>query len=106
MPKDVDELFAPVALAVEDALLIAWDECHKIYLAMDAEQADWFRLNYKPTFEGTPAEMLATLRSWWDQSCFLRFVSAVRTNHDNPNAGFDDLIPQFAEEDEEEGINV
>jgi hypothetical protein len=46
MTKTLDELFEPVADAVENAILVAFDGCHKIYVAMDEEQADWFRRNY------------------------------------------------------------
>lgn len=93
-------LFEPVEDALEDALLIAWDGCHKMYLAMDDEQADWFRQNYNGvhcddrTFTGTPKEMLNTLLAWWDESCSLKFINAVTTNHENPNAGFVSLISQ------------
>jgi hypothetical protein len=93
-------LFEPVEDALEDALLIAWDGCHKMYLAMDDEQADWFRTNYNGTsctdrtFTGTPKEMLDTLLAWWDESCGLKFINAVTTDHENPNAGFVSLISQ------------
>ena len=92
---------------IDDAILIAWDECHKIYLAMDATEADWFRNSSYTIVEGTSDEMTKTLHKWWDESCFLRFISAVSHNPINPNAGFVDLIPQGAddedyEDDEEE----
>lgn len=90
--------------AVNGARLIAWDTCHKIYLAMDEEQFDWFHEHggYE-LVTGTPDELLATLRRWYADSCPLRFISAVTTNHEDPNAGFQDIIPQGAEwEDEEE----
>lgn len=97
------KLFAPVMEAITEAHLVAYDGCHKIYLAMDEEQAEWFRENYAPdTFEGTADEMLATVIGWYEDSCFLRFVEAVATNHADPNAGFTYLIPQFAEEDAED----
>ena len=64
--------------AVKSARLVAWDTCHKIYLAMDAGQERWFRQNYAPDiFTGTPDEMLAKLHEWWNESCGLRFISAV-----------------------------
>ena len=94
------DYFDPVLDAIEGALLIAWDGCHKIYLAMDDSEANWFRQNYNGrsctdrTFTGTPEEMLATLKGWWDESCPLKFVSAVTTNYENPNAGFVSLIGQ------------
>jgi hypothetical protein len=100
MTTTLHELFEPVADALENALLIAWDGCHKMYLAMDDEQADWFRENYNGTsctdrtFTGTPKEMLDTLLTWWDESCGLKFINAVTTNHENPNAGYESLISQ------------
>ena len=103
-------------LVVEDALqsadLIAFDGCHKIYLAMDVEQARWFRSEYTESvcetscnFTGSTQEMLQKIKHWWNDSCPLRFISAVETNEENPNAGFTDLIPQGAfdgNEDEDE----
>jgi len=115
--KTLDELFAPVADAVEDALLIAFDGCHKIYVAMDEEQAYWFRTNYNSSncsthlnFTGTPEEMLTTLKDWWDESCGLKFIQSVTTNYDDPNRGFVSLIGQgdwmsdeeFLSEDDED----
>jgi hypothetical protein len=100
MTTTLHELFEPVADALENALLIAWDGCHKMYLAMDDEQAEWFRENYNGrsctdrTFTGTPKEMLDTLLTWWDESCGLKFINAVTTNHENPNAGYESLISQ------------
>ena len=88
--------------AALDAHLAAWDGCHKIYLAMDAEQADWFRANYEHIADGpTAATVLATVVGWWDESCPLRFVNAVTTNHADPNAGFTDVVPQFDEDDDD-----
>ena len=45
--------------------------------------------------------VLATVVGWWDESCPLRFVNAVTTNHADPNAGFTDVVPQFDEDDDE-----
>jgi hypothetical protein len=95
---------------VEQALLdgakgIAFDTCHKIYVLMDDEQmAQMKEYEYDPLIsaEGhTTDELLSTLMEWYDDSCMLRFIQSVRTNHDDPNAGFGDLIPQGAESDED-----
>lgn len=94
-------------LAVEDALetarLIAFDGCHKMYIAMDDEEANDFRKSYNEhgamTFEGTPVEMMAQLQTWWENSCGLKFIYSVTTNTENPNAGYDALIPQGAEDE-------
>lgn len=100
--RDISELFEPVEVAVNDALLIAFDGCHKIYLAMDEIEAEWFRENYEIVVEDTPEVMLATLREWYEDSCFLRFISAVEHNEENPNAGFTHLIEQGWDTDEDE----
>jgi hypothetical protein len=102
----LDIYWGDVEDAVQDAHLIAWDTCHKIYLAMDEVQAEWFRENYAPdVVTGTPEHLLATLREWYENSCGLRFISAVTTNETDPNEGFESLIPQGADwgdEDDEE----
>jgi len=90
---------------VGDAKAIAWDTCHKIYLLMDDEQVDVMRgYEYDPLItnkEQTPEEMLITLKDWYASSCGLRFIDAVSTNHENPNAGFETLIGQGDDEGEE-----
>ena len=97
MTKTMENYWDDVEDAAQEAILIAWDTCHKIYLAMDAEQAEWFRENYAPDiYEGTPDEMVKKLHEWFDQSCGLRFINAVETNHADPNAGYTALIPQGA----------
>jgi hypothetical protein len=88
-----------VRLATHGAHGIAWDGCHKIYLAMDETEADWFMDNYENFTAGTPEAMYATIKGWYEDSCGLRFVSAVYHNEEDPNAGFIHLIPQFSEED-------
>ena len=92
---------------IPEAKAIAWDTCHKIYLLLDDEQVEVMRgYGYDPLItseEATPDEMMRILERWYDDSCSLRFINAVRTNHENPNAGFEQLIEQFeGQEDEEE----
>ena len=89
--------------ATADAKGIAWDTCHKIYILMDWEQMDLMRsYEYDPLISSdqmSPDKMTNTIVKWYDESCGLRFVSAVSTNRDNPNAGFENVIGQF-EDDE------
>jgi len=91
---------------VPQAKAIAWDTCHKIYLLLDDEQVEITRgYGYDPLItseEATPDEMMRKLEEWYDNSCSLRFINAVRTNHADPNAGFEQLIPQFFREEEGE----
>jgi len=100
---DLAEGWDAVEEYINEAALIAFDGCHKIYLAMDQEEAEWFSKNYNGhgctdrNFTGSPEEMLKMVREWWDESCSLRFVNAVWHNEDDPNAGFVSLISQMAE---------
>jgi hypothetical protein len=91
--------------AVEDAKGIAFDTCHKIYVLMDTEQVEQMR-EYEydliiTSEEQTPSQMLDTLREWFDKSCPLKFIEAVETNTEDPNAGFTTLIEQGAKDYEE-----
>jgi hypothetical protein len=86
--------------AAETARCIAYDGCHKIYFAMDDEEVTRFRdLGYgedgSNLIEGvTPVQYLYWAKKWYENSCGLKFISSVRTNEDDPNAGFTSLIPQ------------
>lgn len=105
MSATMERLFEKVEHEIYEAQGIAWDGCHKIYLAMDDEQADWFADNYEyyhHYIAMDAREMLATVREWYESSCGLRFVNAVYTNEEDPNAGFVTLIGQFADDDYEE----
>lgn len=86
--------FAPVREIIAQTHLVAWDGCHKMYMALDTTQADWFRENYSYITEGSPDEMLNAIARYWSASCSLKFIQAVRTNALNPNEGFIDVIPQ------------
>lgn len=99
--KTLTESWYDVEDRIVEAKLVAFDGCHKIYLAMDDTEADWFRLNYDIRHEGTPEEMLAIVRRWFDESCPLRFINAVTHNAENPNAGYEGLIEQGATDEEE-----
>ena len=97
---------------VSEAKAIAFDTCHKIYLLMDNEQVELMRTygydSLITSEEATPEEMLAPLQEWYEDSCGLRFIDAVSTNHENPNAGFETLIGQgdFAEDEEDEDTPI
>lgn len=97
----MEDYWDDVEDALQSAELIAFDGCHKIYLAMDEEQAEWFKRNYNEkecstscNFTGSTQEMLTKIKHWWNDSCGLRFIQSVETNHDDPNDGFKSLIPQ------------
>ena len=94
------DIFAPVSDYIQDAHLVAWDGCHKIYMALDATEAAWFKGEYPHVVNGTPAEMIAAIEKWWSESCGLRFINGVRHNPSDPNAGYVQIVPQFADENE------
>jgi len=93
---------------LSEAEAIAWDNCHKIYILMDSEQVELMRsYGYDPLItneEMNPNDMFEVVQGWYEGSCSLRFIDAVSTNHINPNAGFETLISQG--EDYEEEVSV
>lgn len=98
----IEHLWDDVRAALDDALAITWDGCHKIYILMDAGQVEEFTsYGYEPLDVDDPDDAIDLLGRWYDQSCFLRFVSAISTHPDDPNLGYDQLIPQGAGEDDE-----
>lgn len=88
---------------LDDAKAIAWDTCHKIYVLMDDAQVAQTRGygygdeegSFFTKAEKSPSEMLTIVKKWFDESCGLRFIDAVSTNLEDPNAGFETLIGQF-----------
>ena len=110
-PHDADNLidgWNAVSEYAENCVLIAFDGCHKIYLAMDETEAKFFRDpdNYEFSFENnTENDLLDILGDWYTNSCDLKFIQAVWSNEVDPNAGFVSLISQeagWAEDEEEE----
>jgi hypothetical protein len=91
---------------ISDAKAIAWDTCHKIYLLMDDEQVALMReYEYDPLItseEMSEGEMFDTIKQWYEDSCYLRFVDAVSTVEGNPNEGFETLIGQGEDDEEDE----
>jgi len=65
---------------------IAWDECHKIYILMDAEQTEKVKgYGYEFMTEmsySDPYTMLETVVDWYDSSCSLKFIDVVYTEND------------------------
>lgn len=96
------DLFSKVRDNIEDAILVAWDECHKIYMAMDETEAEWFRQSYPVIVEDGPVTMLIALAKWWEASCGLRFIRAVSSNPADPNAVYETMIDQGADWDDED----
>jgi hypothetical protein len=92
-----DEQFTQVLEAAEFAQAVAWDGCHKIYLALDDDEARFFADNYEHYVDARSREDMARqVAEWKNESCALGFGSSVRHDEEDPNAGFTDIIPQFA----------
>lgn len=102
-------------IAVEETVprahSIAFDGCHKIYVLLDDEQTrQMIEYGYRSDgstmllrSEGATSEqMLEALREWFDESCGLRFINAVRTVPGDPNDGFTSLIAQFELDENED----
>jgi hypothetical protein len=82
--------------ALEDAVAITWDKCHKIYVLMDEGQvAQMTEYEYDPIIPVTnQSDALRTLTTWFAESCGLRFIESVASGHEDPNEGFTNLISQ------------
>ena len=103
MNATMDELWENVDFTLRLCKCIAWDGCHKIYLAMDETEQQFFVEQYPHVVHGDFNALRKTIREWWNASCSLRFVQAVSNNEENPNAGFVSLIEQFADQTDEDG---
>lgn len=87
--------------ALEDAVSITFDGCHKIYIALDAKSHDGFvRYDYDMILVDDKTDAIDLLLQWWNVSCDLRFISAV-ANDDT----FHRLIPQSEYDKEQENTD-
>jgi len=91
---DTMDAWQKVYKYTERAKLIGFDECHKIYIATDKHEADYFTENGWETFSGTPSEMADKLHEWYEASCGLRFISAVKFDKKTNSTKFTTLVPQ------------
>jgi hypothetical protein len=109
---DTEEIYWKVREYTDEAKGIAFDTCHKIYIMMDDEQVA-LQKSYgygeeDPNALATsdqlnPAEMATVITTWFQNSCGLRFISAVSTNPSFGDDGWVHVISQFeADEDEDE----
>ena len=107
--KEMSVDYSLVEERVQYAKAIAFDTCHKIYLLMDDEQVEKMReYGYDPLVTSAEAEpdlMLEMLKDWYESSCNLRFIDAVSTHPTDPNLGFETLIGQGENfQDDEEDL--
>lgn len=93
----LEEMFEEVREHTETAKLIAFDGCHKIYVAMTDSDAHWFFEHGGYTLaKEAPEVMFIQLQEWYDKSCGLKFINAV------DNGDFIQLVPQGAEDEARE----
>ena len=78
-----------VAEATDHAKLVAWDSCHKIYVALDDAEARWYvehaDRGYQ-CFVGTPDAMLEQVCQWYKQAnadCGMQFIDATSTSQNS-----------------------
>jgi len=98
--------FDKVETALETAKGIAFDTCHKIYVLMDEDQVELMRKyeyeEIRSIADISKESMLELLKDWYASSCSLRFIQSVRTTSPDEDVdGFEDLISQFEEIDED-----
>ena len=98
--------FDKVETALETAKGIAFDTCHKIYVLMDEDQVELMRKyeydEIRSIADISKESMLELLKDWYASSCSLRFIQSIRTTSpDDEDSGYDDLISQFEEIDED-----
>lgn len=78
----ISERVSPVLPEVQ---AIIWDGCHKIYLALDEEQAEQFQREGWTKFIRITNQIqeasfvVDTLTQWVQESCGLEFIESVRT---------------------------
>jgi hypothetical protein len=91
---------------------IAFDTCHKIYVLMDDEQVA-LQKSYGYGDENDPDslvtseqmtgdEMKKQVMDWYENSCGLRFISAVSTNPKFGDDGWVQIVSQFESDEDED----
>jgi len=89
-----------VTEATSTAVLVAYDDCHKIYIAMDADEGRWYTDNKWTTFIGEPKDMTRQVIKWYESSCGLEYVDATSTGQNSTESDhysdFHSVIPQGA----------
>lgn len=88
--------FKAVRGEIGEARAVAFDGCHKIYLAMDDDSERWLEQEGYIVARGGSDLMLEAVKDWYRNSCSLRFVQGVRHLPDYATFAFQDLVPQGA----------
>jgi len=92
-----------ISTTLKYAKAIAWDTCHKIYVAMDDQEVQileeqGYGDDMLTSSQLSPEEMYLRLRDWYDNACPLRFIEAVSTatgsDSESRESQFHTLVPQ------------
>ena len=91
----------------ENAVAVAFDTCHKIYIIGDDTELEKMRgYGYQEIVAqedgATTYEMAETVKAWYHGSCGLRFVEFVKTNAETGDTDFTTVIAQGEDDDPEE----
>jgi len=102
MTATVETFKQPYLSCVEDALdkavSITWEGCHKIYICLDQEShKQQIEYGYEMVPVKDKAEALNQLYEWFDVSCGLRFINSIEGE-----STFHDVISQFEYDEDEE----
>ena len=85
----------------DKAKLVAFDGCHKIYIAMDDGEAGWYVAQEWDLFRGSSEQMAEKVWEWYESSCGLEYVDATSTGQNSTDtehfSDFHRVIPQGAE---------
>ena len=90
--------------AVDTAVSIAWEGCHKIYIMSDKEaDTNMIDIGYDTVKVDDKDKTVAQLFEWWESSCSLRFINRIETTGGKAgNDQFFAVIPQFDYDEDEE----
>lgn len=88
IPRRVMPNEAKVRKACARAQLIAWDGCHRIYLAMDDASVAEFE-DYETVTRDDGKDFYSVVFEWYVQSCPLRFIDAITNGGD-----YNVIVPQ------------
>lgn len=95
--------------AINQADSIAFDGCHKIYIQLDEKQTqkmrDYEYENIITADESNPYDMFEKVKTWYDDSCGLRFIYAVANGEEEDEffsivSQMEDLYNNDEEEDD------
>jgi hypothetical protein len=80
----------------DQAKAVAFDGCHKIYIALDMNEAAWYHTHGYDTYVGEPEQMLEWVCARYEESCGLEYIDATSWDIERGGSDFIRVIPQGA----------